>query len=291
MRVMTFVAAILTTLILTTTVHAQCTQKSLRMAVIPKKGMDELMRENQPLIDLLSSTLKMPVELVPSSSYESAVDAVVSGGVDIAWLGPASYVLARQRDSRIEPFASLTISRGYFTPAGHHYQALLLVRSETATDIEAIRNKRVALTDPASTSGSVVPNAEFSAQVNQPLTRFFSSVVYSGSHEKSLDALLDRKVDAAFVASVRADAYLNSGLIGRDTFKVLWRSDPIYYDPFVFSGSLCTQLKTRISKAMLNHQEKLAGFLASQNASGIVPVSHAEYAPLMRMMESTPSAP
>lgn len=291
MRVMRFVAAALTTLIMSTTVHAQCTQHSLRMAVVPKKSMDELLRENQPLIDLLSSTLGMPVELLPASSYESVVDAIVSSGVDIAWLGPASYVLAQQRDPRIEPFASLTISHGYFTPAGHHYQALLLTRSEAATDIEALRDKRVALSDPASTSGSVVPNAEFSAQVHQPLTRFFSSVVYSGSHDKSLDALLEGKVDAAFVASVRADAYLNSGQISRDTFKVLWRSDPIYYDPFVFSGTLCTELKKRISNAMLNHQDRLTGFLDSQSASGIVPVSYAEYAPLLRMMQSSPDKP
>jgi phosphonate transport system substrate-binding protein len=288
MRAVKVIIAALTALLLTTTVHAQCTQKSLRMAVIPKKSMDELLREYQPLTDLLSTALAMPVEIVPSSSYESVVDAIVSGGVDIAWLGPASYVLAYQRDPRIEPFASLTISQGHFTAAGHHYQALLLARSDVATDIEALRHKRVALSDPASTSGSVVPNAEFSARVSQPLSRFFGSVVYSGSHDKSLDAVLERKVEAAFVASVRADAYLNSGKIKRDTLKVLWRSQPIYYDPYVFSGTLCAALKQRVRDAMLHNQEQLAGFLDSQHASGIAPVGYAEYAPLLRMMQSAP---
>ncbi|MVV46995.1 phosphate/phosphite/phosphonate ABC transporter substrate-binding protein [Pseudomonas sp. PB120] len=288
MRLMMWIAAVLAPLMLTPTVNAQCTQQSLRMAVVPKKSMDELLSDLQPLVELLGTKLGMPVEIVPSSSYESVVDAVVSGGVDIAWLGPASYLLAYQRDPRIQPFASLTINHGYFTPAGHHYQALLVARREVATDIEALRNKKVALSDPASTSGSVVPNAEFSALVQQPLTRFFGSVVYSGSHAKSLDAVLDGKVDAAFVASVQADAYLNSGQIGRDTLHVLWRSAPIYYDPMVFSGTLCPKLKKTIREAVLNHQEKLASFLASQQASGIVPVSHAEYAPLLRMMQSVP---
>jgi phosphonate transport system substrate-binding protein len=291
MRVVTLIAAALTALLLSTPVNAKCTQESLRMAVIPKKSMDELLREHRPLIELLSTALGMPVEIVPSSSYESVVDAIVSGGVDIAWLGPASYALAYQRDPRIEPFASLTISHGYFTPAGHHYQALLLTRSEGAKDIEALRDKRVALIDPASTSGSVVPNAQFSAQVNQPLSQFFGSVVYSGSHDKSLDALLERKVDAAFVSSVRADAYLNSGHFNRDTLKVLWRSAPIYYDPFVFSGTLCTQLKKRVRHAMLNNPQKLAGFLDSQHATGIVPVSYADYTPLLQMMQAAPIQP
>lgn len=286
MRVKKLLAVALAVLFLSTTAHAQCTQQSLRLAVIPKKSMDELLREHQPLIKLLSTALSMPVEIVPSSSYESVVDAIVSGGVDIAWLGPASYVLAYQRDPRIEPFASLTISHGYFTSAGHHYQALLLARSDGAADIENLRRKRVALSDPASTSGGVVPMAEFSEKMNQPLTEFFSSVIYTGSHDKSLDALLDRKVDAAFVSGVQADAYLNNGRIQQDTLKVLWRSQPIYYDPFVFSGTVCSGLKQQIRNAMLNNPKKLATFFDSQHASGIVPVGYAEYFPLVRMMES-----
>jgi len=264
---------------------AECRQPALRIAVIPKKSMEELVQDYQPLLERLHKALGVPVSIVSASSYESVVDAVVSGGVDIAWLGPAAYVLALQRDPRIEPFAVLAIRKGYFTPAGHHYQALLLARHGVAEDIESLRGKRVALSDPASTSGSVVPNVEFAAQVGQPLARFFGSVAYSGSHDKSLDALLEGRVDAAFVASVRADAYLNSGRIAQDTFNVLWRSERIYYDPYVFRGNLCGEYKTRIRAAMLEHQEGLAAFLASQDASAIAPVSKAEYAPLVRMME------
>ena len=281
---MKLLAGALLALGITGAAQAQCTQSSLRIAVIPKKSMDVLMREYRPLLQRLGTALNMPAHIVPASSYESVIDAIVSGGVDIAWLGPASYMLAHRRDPRVEPFASLTIGQGHFTPAGHHYQALLLAPRAVAADLQALRGKRGALSDPASTSGSVVPNAEFSAQVGMPLSQFFGSVVYSGSHDKSLDALLEGRVDAAFVASVRADAYLDSGRISRDTFNVLWRSERIYYDPYVFSGGLCDEYKARIRRAMLENQEGLAEFFASQGATGLAPVSHAEYAPLLRMM-------
>ncbi|MFY1667711.1 phosphate/phosphite/phosphonate ABC transporter substrate-binding protein [Pseudomonas sp. Pseu.R1] len=290
--VRTFTAALacllLTAVFLADSARAQCAQQSLRIAVIPKKSMDELLQEQKPLLDRLSAATGLPVEVVPSSSYESVVDAIVSGGVDIAWLGPASYMLAYQRDPRIEPFASLTIAHSFFTPAGHHYQALLLARPEVASNLKDLRGKRVILTDPASTSGSVIPNAEFSEEVGMPLAQFFAAIAYSGSHDKSLDALINRKADAAFVSSVRADEYLTNGLIQRDTFKILWRSEPIYYDPFVFSGTLCSRLKAKVRAAMLNDQQGLATFLDSQKASGIVPVSHAEYASLLRMMQGLP---
>ncbi|MFJ4374703.1 phosphate/phosphite/phosphonate ABC transporter substrate-binding protein [Pseudomonas japonica] len=286
MRTLTWLTGLLLTGLLAAPLAAACQQAALRIGVIPKQSMEVLIRDYQPLLERLRAELGVPVSIVPASSYESVVDAVVSGGVDIAWLGPAAYVLAQQRDPRIEPFASLAIRKGYFTPAGHHYQALLLARRGSVADVQALRGKRVALSDPASTSGSVVPNVEFAARVGQPLARFFASVAYSGSHDKSLDALLEGRVDAAFVASVRADAYLNSGRIARDTFEVLWRSTRIYYDPYVFRGDLCAEYKTRIRAAMLDNQDGLAGFLASQDASAIAPVGRAEYASLVRMMEA-----
>ena len=288
MLAMKWLTALLLSSLLPSLANAQCAQQSLRIAVIPNtnKPLDVMQREYQPLLSLLQTELNLPVELVPAStSYESVVDAVVSGGVDIAWLGPASYIMAHRRDPRVEPFASLTISPGYFTPAGHHYQSLLLTRRGTFGHIKDLRGTQIALSDPASTSGSMVPNVEFSAHIGVPLTGFFSSVVYAGSHDKSLDKLLEGKVQAAFVASVEVDAYLRNGRINQDTFDVLWRSRPIYYSPYVFSGSLCPALKERVRFAMLNNQKTLSAFLDNQDATGLVPASHAEYESLQRMLE------
>src|SRR5690606_38204999 len=116
MRAVMLLTVLLMTMLSGNLAHAACGQQTLRFAIIPKtnKTVEVLVLEYQPLLTRLSTALGIPVEIVPASSYESVIDAIVSGGVDIAWLGPASYILARQRDPRIEPFASLTISPGYF---------------------------------------------------------------------------------------------------------------------------------------------------------------------------------
>lgn len=286
MRVVKAVAGLLLACLLAGPALADCTPRSLRLAVIPIKAAQDMVREHQPLLQRLSEAAGVPVELVLAASYESVVDAIVSGGADIARLGPASYVLAQRRDPGIEPFATFTLSAGPFTPAGSHYQALLLTRADGPDDLERLRGKRVALSDPASTSGSLVPNMEFPRQVGVPLARFFAALVYAGNHDNALQALLDGRVDAAFVASERADAFLaRQGLAGT-ALKVQWRSQPIYYDPYVFSAGLCPALKARIRKAMLEEPQALAGFVASQDASGLVPVSKAEYAPLQQMMDA-----
>lgn len=53
-----------------------------------------------------------------------------------------------------------------------------MARADTATDLKGLQGKRVALTDPASASGSVVPDVEFSSTVGQPLRQFFGSVAF-----------------------------------------------------------------------------------------------------------------
>lgn len=263
-----------------------CTPDRLLFTMIPKKDMDEQLVEYQPLIALLRQGLGMPVEVLRSSSYESAVDALVSGAVDIAVLGPAAYILARTRDPAIEPFASLAVQPGSYTPAGSFYYSLLLVnRDSPARHPEDLRGARVALTDPASTSGAMIPRTEFSGEVNQPLSGFFGSQLYAGGHDKAMDALLSENVDAAFVSSSRVDEYVSRGVIGEDGFRVIWRSSPLHYDPFVFRSGLCDSLKRKIETLMTTPSQRRRDFLDSQQATDITRVDHSDYRPLERLVE------
>lgn len=264
--------------------QAQCTH-SLRLASIPEKRLDLQQRDFAPLIRLLGEGLGLPVQLVPTSSYAGAIDAVVSGGVDLAMLGPAAYLQARQRDPGIEAFATPTLAQGYFTAAGPYYQALLVVRADREFQVlDDLRGTRVALSDPSSTSGSVIPQREFPAVVGRPLGEFFAGQLYVGTHDRALDALLDGKVAAAFVSSQRADDYLLRGLISTRSLRVLWRSQPIPNDALVFSSALCQPLRQHIRALLLEDSPLLAAFLQAQQASALAPVDPAAYQALERAL-------
>ena len=70
------------------------------------------------------------------------------------------------------------------------------------------------------------------------LEKFFDKVVYTGSHELSTVAVVQGKVDAAFVASHRFDNVVNKGEATLEGVNILWQSDPIPQDPFVYRLSL-----------------------------------------------------
>ncbi len=125
---------------------------------------------------------------------------------------------------------------------------------------------------------------EFPDSAGRPLHQHFDGQIYAGSHDRALDALLEGRVGAAFVSSVRVDEYLRRGVISIDSLRVLWRSAPIHYDPFVFSSELCQQLKTRVRELMLERSPEMETFLRSRRAARIIPVSHQAYQPLLQLM-------
>ncbi len=264
-----------------------CNNDRLVFTMIPKKNMDEQLVEYRPLMELLSEGLGLPVGMVRSSSYESAVDALVSGAVDVAVLGPAAYIMARTRDSGVEAFTSLAVQSGNYTPAGSFYYSVLLVNSDSDIAVSSdLQGARVALTDPSSTSGALIPKTEFVDYIDRPFADFFSGQVYAGSHDMAINALLADKVDAAFVSSSRVDEYVARGVVGPDSFRVVWKSSPLHYDPFVFRSALCEPIRQKVEKLMTTPSEKRRQFLDSQQATEITRVSHEDYRPLERLIEN-----
>ncbi len=124
-----------------------CNMNRLTFTMIPKKDIDQQASEYQSLIAFLEQGgLGMPVELVRATSYESVMDGVLSGGVDLAVMGgPASYVIAHRTDpGGLDAFASLTTEAGLFTPEGGSFYYSLLVVPTAAGGINSIEGLRNA---------------------------------------------------------------------------------------------------------------------------------------------------
>ena len=76
------------------------------MALLPDENAGTVIKNNQPLKDYLETTLGKKVELIVTTDYSSMIEAMRFGRIDLAYFGPLSYVLARQK-SEIEPFVAL----------------------------------------------------------------------------------------------------------------------------------------------------------------------------------------
>ena len=279
-----FAAAISALLAMTGAASAQekCENpEALRFSIIPTEETMQELALYKPVIDILSRNTGKKIEFYMPTSYASVIEAMLGNWVDIAVHGPNSYVIGNEKSKNIEVFATYAKAKGIFQEEGPGYHAILIVRKDSKfKDIASLKGAVVALADPASTSGNLMPRVEFAKEIGGgELESYFSKVVYSGSHDKSAVAVSEGKADAAFVATHRLDNVIERGLVKAEDFAVLWKSRLVPQDPFTYRGTLCEDLKAKIRDTFLNlHNEPSAKkFLENLNSVKFVAMKSEDY--------------
>ena len=253
---------------------------ALRFSIIPTEETIQELTLYKPVIDYLSAQTGKDVEFYMPTSYASVIEAMLGGWVDIGVHGPYSYVIAHEKDPSLEVFATYAKRPGHLQEEGPGYRGALITRKDSGLDsIEKLKGKILGLTDPASTSGNLVPRVAFTKEINQDLEDYFSKVVYTGSHDLSTIAVHEGKVDAAFVATHRFDNVVDRDLVKMEEFNVLWSSPPIPQDPFVYRGKLCDDLKAKIRGTFLTLQDvpEAKQFLDNVKSNRFVEMTDADY--------------
>jgi phosphonate transport system substrate-binding protein len=254
----------------------------LTFSIIPTEETIQELTIYKPVIDYLSKMTGKKVEFYMPTSYSTVVEAMVNKWVDVAVLGPYSYVIAHEKDPDIMVFTTYAKRPGHIVEEGPGYKAVLITRKDSGlSTIESIKGKTVALTDPGSTSGNLFPRVVFSKDVlkGAPLEAYFKKIVYSGGHDLSTMAVYEGKADAAFVATHRFDNVIDRGMVKKEDFNYLWWSATIPQDPFAYRMTLCPELRKKIQDTFLTlHQVPEAkAWLDNVKSNKCVPMKDSDY--------------
>jgi phosphonate transport system substrate-binding protein len=102
----------------------------------------------------------------------------------------------------------------------------------------------------------------------------FKRVIFSGSHDASILAVENKKVDAAAVADRIFASAVVKGVVKQDDFDIVWSSKPIPESPMVWRKALDPELKKKIADALASikdvpwgDQGVLNGFQPTTDAS------------------------
>ncbi|MBT6338381.1 MAG: phosphate/phosphite/phosphonate ABC transporter substrate-binding protein [Desulfobacula sp.] len=253
---------------------------SITFSIIPTEETIQELTIYKPVIDYLAKMTGKKVEFYMPTSYATVVEAMIGKWVDVAVHGPYSYVLANAKDPDIDVFATYAKKPGHIQEEGPGYKACLITRKGSEFDtIESLKGAVIGLTDPASTSGNLVPRVVFTKTINTTLESYFKKVVYTGGHDLSTMAVYDGKVDAAFVATHRFDNVIERGMVKKEDFNYLWFSPAIPQDPFCYRKSLCPELKKKIAETFLtlHTQPSCAAYLKNVNSNKFVKMTSADY--------------
>ncbi len=253
----------------------------LRFSIIPTQETVRELTLYKPVVDILAKNTGKKIEFYMPTSYSSVVEALMGKWVDVAVLGPESYVIAHNKDKNIEVFATYYKKKIGVQEAGPGYKALLISKKGGKfNDVAASKGSVMLLVDPASTSGALIPESEFAKKVvKMPLKDYFSRVAFSGGHDLSTFAVADGKADVAFVASHRFMNTIGTGKVKLEDFNVLWTSPLIPQDPFVYRASLCPELKQKISDTFTGLDQTPEGkkFLENVDSEKFVTMKDSDY--------------
>lgn len=220
---------------------------SLRIALIPAEDAREMTRQSRHLLAALERNMAAKVEGFVAADYNGVIESLRAGHVDVAYLGPFSYVKAAEV-ANVEAFAVAKIRH----QKDSSYRSQIVVRANSnIQSLEELRARNFAFVDPTSTSGYVFPLLGLKEAGLNP-RKDFRNIVYTGGHDANLLALKHGRVDAVAVADRILESALEKGLIDDGELRIIWSSGEIPESPMVWRTDLSEEHKQRILKAFLD---------------------------------------
>lgn len=252
----------------------------LRFAVATMVSAEATFSTYRRLVRRISRSVGREAKFVMRPSYAEVRRQLEEGQVDVAFVCTGTYVHGL-RQKRIR----LLVQPEF--PEGRDYRCLFIVPVHSLTQtIDDLRGRVLALTDPESNTGCLVPAATLGDLGYNPKS-FFRRVVFTGSHDRSILAVAGAVVDCAAVDSLvwGSAAREDPSLPGR--VRVIWRSEPFGPPPIVVPKGLSADLERSLLEAFLalDKDEEGREILSGIGIKRFVPASPESYQTAVRLYQ------
>jgi phosphonate transport system substrate-binding protein len=239
---------------------------TLQVALLPDENASKVIQDNDGLKTYLEKQLEKKISLHVLTSYAAMIEATRMGRIDLAFFGPLSYCLAKDKCA-IEPFAA-KMKNGSTT-----YTSVIIANVDAGINkLEDIKGKRMAYGDVASTSSHLIPKGML-AKAGLKETDYKES--YLGKHDAVAVNVARGNADAGGLSKVIFDDLIAKGALDQTKIKIIAVSDPIPEYPWVLQNDLKPELKEKIKRAFLDL--KTASILKTLKADGFAPIKDADY--------------
>ncbi|MDO8663097.1 MAG: phosphate/phosphite/phosphonate ABC transporter substrate-binding protein [Candidatus Omnitrophota bacterium] len=254
----------------------------LRIGIIPEQDIRKMAARYEPLAEYLGKKLNLKVTLVYLDNYGEVCDKFISQQLDAAFFGSFSYALTHAK-AGVE-----ALSRPDYQGVST-YRGLIIVRKDgNIKDLPDMRNKRLALVHRATYAGYLYPLYYFKEHKVADLDLFFSQVIFSGSHDKAIIAVLNGQADIAVPKDLVYERMLKDNPDLENKLLILSASKPVPSNAFCVRKGLGLSLKDRLKNILLNlENEPEAGpVLVALGASRFIETNDKDYANLYEIIKA-----
>lgn len=221
------------------------TQRPFRIGmgamITPKDGYVYYQR----LQKYIEKKLGQPVQLVDRGNYDEMNRLLETSDVDAAFVCSGPYVEGKQKFG-LELLA-MPLVKG--KPIYHAY--IIVHKDSPIKNLQGLRGKTFAFTDPKSNSGKLVPTYML-ARMNETPENYFSRIEYSYGHDKSIQAVAEKLVDGAAVDSLIWEFTARKTPQLTAQTKIITTSEPYGIPPMVVRPGIDPALKKRLQEILLS---------------------------------------
>ncbi len=243
--------------------------QTLNVALLPDEDASKIVKDNQKLKKYLEQKLGKQIKLIVTTDYNSMVEAMRFGRIDLGYFGPASYVDLKTKSPLVECFAA-KLKNGSTT-----YRAVVIANAKTGIQQESdIRGKTMAYGDPASTSSHKIPK-KMLLDAGLDVKQADYKEVHVGAHDAVAKNVERGNADAGGLSKPIYEGLLSSGKIDQAKVRLVATSAPYPQYPWVMMGDLNESLKARIRQAF--YELKDPAILKPLKAEGFAPIENVDY--------------
>lgn len=215
-------------------------------------SVEETWMEYKKLIDYVASHIGDEASMVLRPSYSDVRILLDEKKVDIAFVCTGTYITC-SRSATIELIATPEFKNDL------KYRCLFVVNTNSMiNDITDLQDRSFAFTDPESNTGCIVPSWVVRKQGKEPKA-YFSKIIYTGSHDRSLHAVAKGLVDGAGVDSLVFYSFVETHPEMKEFLRVIWESEPFGAPPIVVPIGLAESMKEQLREIFLSMSQDAQG--------------------------------
>lgn len=236
----------------------------------------------QDIIDYVGEQIKQPVQMVNRRTYDEMDSLLEKGEVKIAFICSAPYVKNRDQFG-VELLVAPTVNG---KPLYHSY--IIVHNDSPMKTFSELKGKVFAFTDPGSNTGKLYPSYLLKGMGFTP-ERFFSRLLYSYSHSKSVEMVAKKIVDGAAIESIVYNHMLKTGSPYAKQTRIVKRSPPFGIPPVVVTRDINPVLREKLKDVFLAMHKTAKGkaILDAMMIDGFIEVQDANYDSIRKMERDT----
>lgn len=235
-------------------------------------------RYYQDVVDYLGRKLGRPTEMIHRSPYDEIDTMLERGELEVAFICTSPYVLNHEKFG-VELLVAPQVDGEVF-----YHSNLIVHKDSPLTSLLELRGEEFAFVDPKSNSGRLYTTYMLARKQEVPES-FFSSYLYSYSHNKSVELVAKKRVAAAAVDSIVYDFMVATDSPYAAETRVIHRSPPFGMPPVVVPPGTPLLLKKELRSIFTSMHSDPEGreILTAMRIERFVEVPDSNYDPVRGM--------